>query len=119
MRVAVLGASDNPERYSYKAFIMLLDHEHDVALIHPKLKKIKEHKVYSKISEVEPLCHTLTVYVNPHLSDQLSNDILGGGFERVIFNPGAENAQLKKKLEAKGVQVVNECTLVMLSLNRF
>gem|GEM_PF-6343158 len=35
MKVAVLGASQNPERYSNKAIRMLLQHKHEVTPVNP------------------------------------------------------------------------------------
>jgi len=39
--------------------------------------------------------------------------------KRIIFNPGTENNELYKLAEEKGIEVVEWCVLVMLSVNRF
>ena len=39
--------------------------------------------------------------------------------KRVIFNPGAESPALRKKLEAAGIRVLWECTLVLLRTRQF
>lgn len=119
MKVAILGASDNPDRYSYKALKMLEEYDHDVFLVHPRHKVIEGKTVCEKISDLPEKCHTLTVYVNEALSEKLSDEIVAAGFKRVIFNPGAENSNLEKKLKATGSEVCNECTLVMLSIGNF
>ena len=119
MKVAILGASDKHDRYSYKAMKMLLEHHHEVFLVHPKLTEIEGHAVHPHINELEEQCHTLTVYVNPKISDSIGDEIIAGGFKRVVFNPGSENTSLETKLIAAGVEVRNECTLVMLSIGNF
>lgn len=63
--------------------------------------------------------HTLTVYVSPEKSAALTDDVTGYGFARVIFNPGAENPELAQRLRNTGVEVVEACTLVMLSTGEF
>ncbi len=41
MKVAVLGASQNPERYSNKAIRMLLQHKHEVTPVNPAQSTIE------------------------------------------------------------------------------
>lgn len=119
MNVAILGASEKPDRYAYKALKMLEENNHDVFLVHPRIKEVEGKPVVPSVLNLQEPCHTLTVYVNSQISDKISDDIVAAGFQRVIFNPGAENSTLEAKLTAAGVDVRNECTLVMLSLGNF
>ncbi|MCB9091491.1 MAG: CoA-binding protein [Halobacteriovoraceae bacterium] len=118
MNVAVLGASDNPERYSYKAFKRLEDNGYSTFLVSPKYDQIESKKVYHSLSELKDI-DTLTVYVNKNLSSQLTNEIVNLAPRRVIFNPGTENPELIKKLEDKGIETLEACTLVLLSTKQF
>ena len=52
MNVAVIGASDNPERYSYKAVKLLQEKGHTVFPVHPKLQQMEGLKVYPGIKNV-------------------------------------------------------------------
>ncbi|MGE3611841.1 MAG: CoA-binding protein [Bacteriovoracaceae bacterium] len=120
--VAVLGASSDSERYSYKAIEMLMDYGHRPIPIHPKENEILGFKVVHSINE---LIHsgekidTLTMYVNPKISSTLKDDILKLSPKRVIFNPGSENFELANSLEKHGIHVENACTLVMLRTSQF
>jgi hypothetical protein len=38
---------------------------------------------------------------------------------RIILNPGAENEELKSLAEKKGIEVIEDCTLVMLNTGQF
>ncbi len=38
---------------------------------------------------------------------------------RIIFNPGAENPELKKKAEALGIETEEACTLVLLATDQY
>lgn len=119
MKVAIMGASDKPDRYSYKALKMLQEHHHEVLLVHPRITEVEGIKVHPTVGDLPEQCHTLTMYVNAAISDKFADQIVSAGFKRVIFNPGAENANLESKLTAAGVEVRNECTLVMLTLGNF
>lgn len=117
--VVILGASDKPERYSYKALKMLDEHGHHVIPVHPKLSKIEKIKCIHSLSEINLKVDTLTMYINPDISNKMENEILALKPHRVIFNPGTENPSLEKKLDEIGVKVERACTLVLLSTGQY
>jgi len=118
-RVVVLGASDNPERYSNMAVNRLLDNGHEVIPVHPKLDRIDGLKVASNLGEVDGRIDTLTIYVSPKVSSGLADSIVALGPGRVIFNPGAENDELETALRQAGIPTLRACTLVLLSTGQF
>jgi len=117
--VAVLGASTNEERYSFKAVRMLKEHGHSPIPVHPAGHTVDDVPGLKSLSEIPKPVDTLTVYVNPKISDSQYEDILKLKPRRVVFNPGAENDPLAKKLETAGIEVVSACTLVMLQTGQF
>lgn len=118
-KVAILGASPNPERYAHKAFKMLQEYGHEPVPVNPGQKEIEGKKVFPTLSAIDFPIDTLTMYVGPAISSKLEKDILALKPKRVIFNPGSENPDLQKKLAQKGVGVVEGCTLVLLRTNQF
>ena len=122
-KVVLLGASDNPQRYAHKAFLLLKKFGHSVFPVHPSLPEIEGVKCYKTLLEMKEALSfavdTLTIYVRPAISESLQDDILKLGMKRVIFNPGTENQKLIQLLQESGVEVVVGCTLVMLSTNQF
>ncbi|MGD9874683.1 MAG: CoA-binding protein [Kiritimatiellia bacterium] len=118
-RVAILGASDNPERYSHKAFVMLREHGHTVIPVHPAGKIIEGIQSVRSLGEITEPVDTLTMYVSPGISEKLEDAILGLKPARIIFNPGTENPELQQKCAAQGIEALNACTLVMLRTGQF
>ncbi len=118
-RVAVLGASTNEERYSFKAVQMLQEYGHQPIPVHPKGHVVDGITAAKSLGEIEGPVDTLTLYVNAKISSASHADILGMKPRRVIFNPGAENADLAEKLKSEGIEPVIACTLVMLRTNQF
>ncbi|MBX3040547.1 MAG: CoA-binding protein [Bdellovibrionaceae bacterium] len=117
--VAILGASKNPERFSYRAFRMLSDYGHRPVPVSPKMKELEGVPVYESLKDLKGPIDTLTMYVGPDRSTALSDQILALHPKRVIFNPGSENPTLARALEKSGVQVIEDCTLVMLQEGTF
>jgi predicted CoA-binding protein len=118
-RVAILGASDKPDRYSFKALQMLREHGHEALPVHPRLTEIDGLQVSPSLPEVEGPVDTLTLYVNPAISEPLTDEIVALQPGRVIFNPGTESQPLKEALEGAGISTQEACTLVLLSTNQF
>lgn len=119
MNVAVLGASDKQDRYSYKAVKMLEEFGHTVFPVHPRVKSIDGHPVFAELGLIPDPLDTVTVYVSPEISDGMAAEIAEARPRRVIFNPGAENAALAERLSTAGIDVVEACTLVMLRTKQF
>jgi len=118
-RVVVLGASQKPQRYSYKAIGLLLEHGYEVVPVHPKLASIKNLPVMANLSQISEPVDTLTLYVGEKASAVMIDEIIALQPQRIIFNPGTESAVLEDALQQAGIMWVKDCTLVMLREGRF
>lgn len=118
-RVVIVGASDNPERYAHKALRSLLQHGHDVVLVHPRLTEIEGRPVLAELSQVEGAVDTVTLYVGPAISAGMAEALIAIKPGRVLFNPGAENPELAARLQAAGIATEEACTLVLLATGAF
>ncbi len=117
--VVILGASDQPDRFAYKAFKLLNQYGHTPLPVHPHLKMIEGVTVFSNLDHVKKPVDTLTMYVNSSTSSQLKKQIIELNPHRIIFNPGSENPELEIDLKNAGIEVINDCTLIMLNAKRF
>jgi predicted CoA-binding protein len=118
-RVVVLGASPKPERYAYKAMQMLRKYGHEAIPVNPGYPEILGTKCYSRINQVPAPVDTVTVYLGKRRSDRLIDHITNASPRRIILNPGAENDELSRAARGCGIEVVEGCTLVMLSIGTF
>ena len=112
-KIAVLGASKNPSRYSNKLIRRLISMGREVYPIHPAHDKIEGKQVFASVSELPKGIDVLSLYVNPGRSHDLAEEILNSDIPVFIFNPGAENPELEKKLKDSGKEVVQACSLVL------
>ncbi len=119
MNVAVIGASNDPEKYSYKAVMLLKEKGHTVFPVHHVIREIEGLKVYPSIQDIPELVDTLSLYVSKEISSGLAGDFFSKKPRRIIFNPGSENPALEAQAVAKGIKTLNACTLVMLRTNQF
>jgi len=117
-KTLVLGASSKPERYSYKAVKMLMQHGHIVNAVGAKEDSIEDVKIYKGTPEFDEV-HTITLYLSPKNQTNLYQYILNLKPKRIIFNPGTENSELETLAKNQGIEVEIACTLVLLSTNQY
>ena len=117
-KTVVLGASDNPARYSYLAIERLRAYNHPVVAIGKKNGQVAGVEI-SKDHLAEQEVDTITLYLNPRNQVEYYDYILSLRPKRIIFNPGTENDDLIKKAKENNIQPVIGCTLVMLSTGQY
>lgn len=117
--VLIIGASDNPERYSYKAQIMLQEFGHQPYGIGSKDVTVNNMDIKKGYPDFALQIDTVTMYINPKLQEDYYQYIIKINPKRVIFNPGTENPVFEKMLNEKGILTENACTLVLLGTGQF
>lgn len=117
-KTLVIGASDNPSRYSFLAINKLRQHQHEVVAIGKKKGTVAGVDITTEMEPVDDI-DTVTLYINPRLQPAYYNYILSLKPRRIIFNPGTENAELQELAVDNGIQPLEACTLVMLSTNQY
>ena len=117
-RTLVIGASENPHRFSNKAIKALLEKEVDVLALGKRKGQIGNVTISTQISEEEKI-DTVSLYINPSHQKVYEEFLFDLAPRRVIFNPGTENPELKTKLSSNGIQALDACTLIMLASNQY
>ncbi|RLD24833.1 MAG: CoA-binding protein [Bacteroidetes bacterium] len=119
-KTVIVGATPNSARYAYMAAERLTEHQHEIVPVGIKKGKvfgksilpIREHPVVDEV-------HTVTLYLGARHQPEYYDYILGLQPDRIIFNPGTENDEFMAMAEDQGIEVVEGCTLVMLSVGNF
>jgi uncharacterized protein len=118
-KTLVLGATDNPDRFAYRAAHSLLRHGHDIALVGIKKGEIAGRSIINDKETPVGEVDTVTLYVGPRNQPEWYDYILKLRPKRIIFNPGTENPELEKMARNKGIETLEACTLVMLSVGAY
>ena len=117
-KTLVIGASLNPERYSFKAINALAQHGYEVVALGLRPGKVAGISFETEKQHFENV-DTVTLYVGPKNQPEYYDYIISLKPRRVIFNPGTENPQFIEKLEAAGIYPEIACTLVLLATGQF
>ena len=117
-RTLVIGASENPARYSNLAIQSLRSHGHGVTALAKRVGSVSDVAIQTEFPKGEYF-HTVTMYVGPLHQTEYFESIVELRPERVIFNPGTENLELEELLERNGIEAIEGCTLVMLNTGQY
>lgn len=115
---AIIGASPNPERYAYMATTRLKGAGHKVYPVGIHEGDIAGEKILTNKPALKDV-HTVTLYVGPRNQPAWIDYIFSLNPKRIIFNPGTENNEFYEAAKAKGIECVEGCTLVMLSIGNY
>ncbi len=119
-KTVIIGATTNPGRYAYVAAERLTDTGHEIVPVGIRKGEVFGNPILDirqkpDIRKVD----TVTLYIGPHRQPEWYDYILSLKPKRIIFNPGTENPEFEKRAKAAGTDVVEGCTLVMLSTGEF
>ncbi len=117
-KTLIIGASNNPERYAYKAAERLLSHGHDIELL-----GLRPEIIFGKTIDTEKKAYeeidTVTLYVGPQRQPEYYDYIMSLQPKRVVFNPGTENDEFEAMLRKEGIEAEEACTLVLLGTGQY
>ncbi|MNK27940.1 hypothetical protein D3C87_463070 [compost metagenome] len=117
-KTLIIGASPDANRYSYKAAHMLTGRGHEIVNVGIKKGAVagveieKSQAIYNDID-------TITLYIGPPTQPEYFDYIVATKPKRVIFNPGTENIELQRVLDANNIEYTEACTLVLLSTGQY
>jgi len=117
-KTLVLGATNNPNRYAYRAAQSLLRHGHEIALVGIRKGEVAGQPIINDKKPVKDI-DTVTLYVGPQNQPEWYDYILNLHPRRIVFNPGTENPELERLANKQGIQTLEACTLVMLATNSY
>ena len=118
MKTLIIGASQNPERYSYKAADKLLSYGHEIELL-----GLRPDTIFGKVIDTEKKQYTdidtVTLYVGPQRQTEYYDYIVSLKPLRVIFNPGTENEEFYEILKNNNIKSEVAYTLVLLATGQY
>lgn len=119
-KTVIIGSIPKPYRYAYQAAEMLAEKGYDFVPVGIQAGEVLGKQILNifdmpKIDDVD----TVTLYISAQRQKTVYDFILGLNPRRIIFNPGAENQELRLMAEQEQIEAIEACTLVMLSVGNY
>lgn len=119
-KTLVIGASIKPDRYGNIVIHHLRKYQQAVVAFGVKAGVVLDVEIQTDWAVIEGQdIDTVTLYLSAANQSPYYDKILALQPRRVIFNPGTENPAFMRMLEKEGIQPIEACTLVMLSIGQF
>jgi predicted CoA-binding protein len=117
--VAVIGASSNRTKFGNRAVRAFRQQGYTVVPINPHEAEVEGLKTYASVLDVPGTVDMASLYVPPHIGEQVIGDIARKGISEVWLNPGAESDELIARARALHIQPIVACSIVAIGENPY
>lgn len=97
--IAVVGASNNPEKYGYKIVANLAQRGYQIFPINLKEKEIHGLKVYPNLLELPVVPDLVDIVVPPAVAIEVIKSAVALGVKNIWVQPGAESDEIENYLQ--------------------
>ncbi len=110
---AIIGATDNPEKYGHQVFLNLKNRGYEVYPVNPRLKTIEGMKCYATLSELPGKVDVVDVVVPPAATEAILKECLELGLDRIWLQPGSESETAIRFCQENNFKVVHDVCVMM------
>ena len=112
--IALIGASNDKNKYGNKIYLNLRSKGYNVIPINPKENTIENDKAYTSIEEMEKLPDIANFVVPPPVALKIAHHVTKLGIKYLWFQPGSESNELEEWLKnSDGIKyLINSCIMV-------
>jgi predicted CoA-binding protein len=112
-RFAVVGATDNTEKYGNQIFKNLKKRGYEVYPVNPRLKEIEGTKCYADISEVPAKIDVVDFVVPPSATEEILKECQKLGLDRIWLQPGSESEAAIAFCHENNLKVVHDVCVML------
>ena len=90
-RFAVVGATDNHDKYGYQIFENLRRRGYEVFPVNPRLNELEGNKCYPSIGDIPVEVDVVDFVVPPKVTEEILKECKNLGLNRIWLQPGSES----------------------------
>src|SRR5699024_6854036 len=106
----VVGATPKKERFGYKIWKKLKEHNYTSYWINPNYYEIEGEKIYSTILDIPHTVDVLDIVVSPKFSMNILDEAKEAGIDYIFFQPGSYNNEVVEKASNLGFKyIIDDC----------
>lgn len=110
---AVIGVSEDREKYGNKIYRDLRDAGYQVYAINPKLENVEGDRCYASLKDLPETPDVVDLVVPPAVALKVVEDCLALGIQRIWFQPGSESDEAVQKAKDGGMEVVHDACIMI------
>lgn len=117
--VAVIGASNDRQKFGNRAVRAYLEQGYTVVPINPAEAEVEGLRAYASILDVPGTVDLASFYVPPDVGEQVIDEVARKGVAEVWLNPGAESDALVARAKALSIEPIVACSIVAIGRNPY
>ncbi len=110
---AIVGATNNKEKYGYKVLKNLKEAGYRVVPINLKEKEILGLKVYKNILDVNFKIDIVVFIVPPLITEQILKDVKKLQINKVWMQPGSESKKAIKYCQSNNIKCIHDICIII------
>lgn len=110
---AVIGVSEDREKYGNKIYRDLRNAGYQVFAVNPKLATVEGDPCYASLKDLPEVPDVVDLVVPPNVSLKVVEECLAIGAKRIWFQPGSESEEAVKKAQDGGMEVVYDACIMI------
>jgi predicted CoA-binding protein len=109
---ALVGVSQNREKYGYEVFEALIAKGYQVYLINPKYGQVDGHVCYPSLDDLPESPDVVVTAVPPVVTEKVVQSCARLGVDTVWMPPGSWSEQAVQTCEEQGIEEIHDVCLV-------
>lgn len=110
---AIVGASNNKDKYGFKVLSDLLEAGFRVVPINPKETEILGRKTYPSLSECREKIDVVVFVVPPKITEKVLEEVLKLEIKNVWMQPGSESEEAIKICEKNNINLIQNACIML------
>lgn len=111
---AVVGATNNPEKYGYKIYRKLKSRGYTVYPVNPNYQEIEGDKCYHNLASLPKCPDVIDMVIAPKHGIRVVEEAASLGIKNIWLQPGTVNPDILAVAENLGLNTIQACVLVAL-----
>ena len=116
--IALVGASNDPQKYGNKILLDLISKGYKVAPINKKEKMISGNKSYKNVMDLKIVPSIINFVVPPKIGFEITKELVENNFDNFWYQPGAESKDISSYLNQNNKNFIDDkCIMVVTRLS--
>jgi hypothetical protein len=110
---AVIGASDNPDKYGNRIVKNLKSRGYKIYPVNPRLEKVEGLKCYPSVASIPEKVDVVDFVVPPAATEATLKECVSLGLRRIWLQPGSESQAAIDFCHANNLKIVHSVCVMM------
>ena len=110
---AVVGATDNPDKFGYKIFKLLKKADYTVFPVNPGLESVQGEKCYASLADLPEKPEAVNFVVPPKVGEAIVAECAALGIKNVWLQPGANGDTVVEAAKKQGMNTIHSSCIMV------